>query len=56
MRQSYTCSACGKTFTKDRPDAEAKAEFEKRWGIPFNPQEVDVVCDDCFKLMVIRAH
>lgn len=52
----FTCSHCGKTFDRDRPDAEAKAEYEKRWGRPYRPHEADIVCDDCFKLMVIRAH
>jgi hypothetical protein len=56
MADTYRCAMCWRVFEKGRSDEEAIAEMEKRDALitPPNipPYELEVVCDDCFKLMV----
>ena len=44
---TYKCAVCRETFKKGWSDEEALEELENNWGI--DPEECDLVCDDCHK-------
>jgi hypothetical protein len=45
---TFTCEKCLRTFNKNRPDGEARQEFEQApWNIPGD--EIGVICYDCFQ-------
>ena len=50
---TYTCAVCGETFEKGWTDEEALSEATELYGeIP--PEERAVICDVCYKSMMIR--
>ena len=46
INMSYECFACNSVFD-DNSEAEAKAEYERKYGRPFDPKKVSIVCDAC---------
>jgi hypothetical protein len=52
MSDNFTCENCKKTFEKKWSDDEAQKEAEKNgWGnLP--KDEIAVVCDDCYNLLI----
>lgn len=50
MSETFTCAFCGDT-NEGSPEDEAIAEYEKNFGKKFDPKEVVLICDDCYKLM-----
>lgn len=48
MSEKYTCTMCQQEFLKGWSDEEAKAELGENFP-GFEPDECDVVCDDCYK-------
>ena len=46
--EQYTCAACGKTFESEWSHEEAMAESKALFG-KFQPDELAVICDDCFQ-------
>lgn len=55
MSQKFLCAACGETFESDKPDEEALAESKLLWG-DLPPNDLVVICDDCFQRGVVSAH
>ena len=51
MTDTYTCSLCGEVFEKGWTDEEAMEESSKQWGDQ-PPEELEVVCDDCYRKMM----
>ena len=56
--RTFTCEACGGTFTEAWSEAEANADAEARFGVQNAStkigqadDEMAVVCEDCFRLM-----
>ncbi len=47
---SYTCEACGGTFTAKWTEAEAAAEARDNFG-DLAAADSAVVCDDCYQAM-----
>ena len=48
IKNEYTCSACGETFNRGRPEEDALKEKDDLFpDIPI--EECAIVCDDCFK-------
>ena len=50
MSREYTCAACHQTYEKTWSDAEAMQESVELFGV-WPAEELEVVCDDCFKKM-----
>lgn len=53
--KSYTCESCGGSFICESSDEDKEKEFEKNFGKKLeevNTEEVSVVCDDCYNLMM----
>lgn len=51
--RTYTCANCGETHTSEWTEEEARAEAATIFG---DEQDMDVVCDDCYKeIMEWRA-
>lgn len=48
MSETYTCANCEGTFEKGRRDEEADAEARKLFGDLYDPDNREVLCDDCF--------
>ena len=46
--EQYTCAACGRTFESGWSHEEAMAESKALFG-KFQPDELAVICDDCFQ-------
>lgn len=46
----YRCEACGEVFQKGWTDEEAKAEQKEQFG-DLTPENIAVVCDECYKKM-----
>lgn len=48
--KTYTCEACGGTFTSERDEDDARAEAAALWGArvgePFTAMAE--ICDECF--------
>lgn len=44
---TFTCARCRRTFPRDH-DHDAIAEYERNFSVPFDPENVAVLCDDCF--------
>jgi hypothetical protein len=55
--RDFTCAACGETFKIDVnwTEEQKRAEYEQTFGLPLHPSELDVVCDDCYPLIVAWA-
>jgi hypothetical protein len=52
MAGTYTCEACGGTFTEGWTDAAANAEARAVFGVDHEQDPtMAVVCDDCYRLM-----
>lgn len=53
LPDEYTCAVCGETFTFERTgewdDAKALEEYERIYGVKWNPDDVDIVCGACFE-------
>jgi hypothetical protein len=49
---TYTCVGCGKEFVSDWSDEKVQAEYEANFGLPFDPQNVAVLCDECYDAMI----
>jgi len=51
--RTYTCAACKGEFESDWTEEEANAEALKNFGVPdaSTRSDMDVVCDDCYKIM-----
>lgn len=47
---SFTCACCRETFEKGRSDEMADAERDELFG----NQDCELVCEDCFKLIMGR--
>lgn len=52
MAESYTCAICGDVNEPGWEDSAARAEFEERFGVPFDPRTAVVICDDCDKMLL----
>jgi hypothetical protein len=50
---TYVCAMCKGEFTKGWSEEEAIEELDALWGV--SKEECDVVCDDCFKLIMGEA-
>ena len=50
--ETYTCAACGGTYTKRRSDATAMTESREIFGYH---DDLAVVCDDCWQEMMDNA-
>ena len=48
MSDTYVCALCGGEFEKTTADDEAMAECREIFGA-VEPEECDIVCDDCFQ-------
>lgn len=46
----FTCALCHDTFDKGWSEEESQAELAETFP-GFKPDECDLVCDDCYKLM-----
>lgn len=46
----FTCAKCHQTFYKGWSDEDAEKEYNEVF--PDSIDEVDVVCDDCYKEMI----
>ena len=46
--KTYTCAMCGEAFNEGWTDEEAMAESVAVFG-KLRPEELDVVCDDCYQ-------
>lgn len=53
--ETYQCGACGGTFIRGRPDAEAITEMRQTWQPHEGDDELATVCDDCFQLLLARV-
>jgi DNA-directed RNA polymerase subunit RPC12/RpoP len=51
-KNGYRCANCGGIFIKGRSDEEAMKEYEENFEDIFEEDEVEIVCDDCYKLMM----
>ncbi len=49
-KPTFTCRRCGQTHEMQRTEADAIADYERSFGVPFNPSEAAVICDDCHKV------
>lgn len=51
MSKIFTCAECGVTFESERNDEEAKEEARNLFpGLNVDdPNQVDIVCDDCWE-------
>lgn len=50
MRQPgdlYVCEVCGERFETDISDEEAAKDFEKTYGLKYDPELVAIVCERC---------
>ncbi len=55
MSDTFKCAMCGLTFRKARPDQEALEETRRNFGdVP--PEDLEVVCDDCYKEIDPATH
>ena len=48
MPKTFTCSMCGCTG-ECQPEEDALAELAEEFGDDINPDDCDVVCDDCWE-------
>lgn len=48
MSDTFKCACCDGVFEKGWSDEEAKAELGETFE-GFEPEDCDLVCDDCFK-------
>jgi len=51
MPRTYTCAACGGTFLDGWTEAKAREEARREFGDVYYSQTMEVVCDDCYRLM-----
>ena len=51
--ESFTCEACGGTFTKTRSDAEAEREARDIFGVDSRRGKMAVVCDVCLDKLIV---
>lgn len=50
----YKCAMCGGVFEKEWSDEEAKAEQEDNgWG-DIADEDMEIVCDDCYKKVMTQ--
>jgi uncharacterized protein with PIN domain len=50
----YRCAACGGIFEKGWSDEEAAGELASTFKVPAD--DCSLVCDDCYKLMMVRIN
>lgn len=50
MSNTFTCAVCRETFEKGWSDEEAREELGETFP-DFEPQDCELVCDDCYKRM-----
>jgi hypothetical protein len=50
MPREYTCECCKQTFTEGWSNEEAMSEMKASFG-NMRPEELSVVCDDCYQKM-----
>jgi DNA-directed RNA polymerase subunit RPC12/RpoP len=49
----YKCASCGEIFEKGWSDEESMEETKKNFGdVPEN--ELEVICDDCYKKITVE--
>jgi hypothetical protein len=51
----FTCAACGGTFEREPGWSQEHIEDEYRKTFGKDPDDVDVVCDDCYQKIVSWA-
>lgn len=53
-KDTYICEVCKETFIKGQSDEEANKEAEELWGVKnaSENQNMGVVCDDCYNMMM----
>ncbi|HKZ87353.1 MAG TPA: hypothetical protein VJ793_27320 [Anaerolineae bacterium] len=49
MGLRYTCSHCRKELVSETSEEEALAEERELWGFNEEPDNRDVLCEDCFQ-------
>jgi hypothetical protein len=47
----FRCFTCRREFEKGKPDAEAEAEYRRRFGNDPAPDGQFTVCDDCNRII-----
>lgn len=47
----YKCAVCNGEFEKGWSDEEAHEEYLKNFG-KNNTDEIEIICDDCYKLVM----
>lgn len=45
----YQCSVCGGIFDKGWSDEQAVEELKKNFSGSGDPDDCDILCDDCYK-------
>jgi hypothetical protein len=50
--ENFHCAACGGCFEKSRPDGEAAEEYQSLFQPHPGDDELDLVCDDCWKKLM----
>jgi rubredoxin len=44
----YRCAVCGMVYEKGQTDEEAEEELHNTFGADVEPEDCDIVCDDCY--------
>lgn len=50
---TYTCEMCGEEFVSDWSNEEARAEYEAKFGAPYDPHDTVTVCDECYAAFTV---
>lgn len=44
----YRCAVCGNIYEKGLTEEEAVAQFKEEFGENYQPEDCELVCDDCY--------
>jgi DNA-directed RNA polymerase subunit RPC12/RpoP len=55
MDATYVCAACGGEFKHGRSDEDAHQEALRDFGRDGHADDMEIVCDDCYRAMRQRA-
>jgi len=50
--EEFVCAVCGGKFVTDWSQEEAEQELEDQFGVQPHQVPTDIVCDDCYQIMM----
>lgn len=48
----FKCGSCGGIFEMAWSEKESKKEAEKNWGEKADIENMAIICDDCYKILM----